>query len=120
MAQGTLQNAEVEFRDLPDFNGEFPAATLADEILTQGQGQIKGMLTVAGNPVLSTPNGAKLDEALESVDFMVSIDCFLNETTRHANIILPPVSAIERDHYDIAFHNLAVHNTAKFYKRFLP
>jgi len=117
---GYFAKRRSRVRDLPDFNGEFPAATLADEILTQGKGQIKGMLTVAGNPVLSTPNGEKLDEALESVDFMVSIDCFLNETTRHANIILPPVSAIERDHYDIAFHNLAVHNTAKFSKGFYP
>lgn len=107
-------------RGLPDFNGEFPAATMADEILTSGEGQIKAMLCVAGNPVLSTPNGAKLDKALDSVEFMVSIDCFLNETSRHANIILPPVSAIERDHYDLAFHNLAVHNTAKFSKAFYP
>jgi anaerobic selenocysteine-containing dehydrogenase len=117
---GYFAKRHSRVRKLPDFNGEFPAATLADEILTGGEGQIKGMLTVAGNPVLSTPNGSKLDTALESVEFMVSVDCYLNETTRHANIILPPVSPIERDHYDIAFHNLAVHNTAKFSEAFYP
>jgi anaerobic selenocysteine-containing dehydrogenase len=117
---GYFAKKHSRVRNLPNFNGEFPVATLADEILTPGEGQIKGMLCVAGNPVLSTPNGEKLDTALESVDFMVSVDCFLNETSRHANIILPPVSAIERDHYDLAFHNLAVHNTAKFSKGFYP
>ncbi len=117
---GYFAKRQSRVRKLPDFNGEFPVATLADEILTEGDGQIKAMLTVAGNPVLSTPNGVKLDTALESVDFMVCIDNYLNETTRHANIILPPVSAIERDHYDIAFHNLAVHNSAKFSPAFYP
>jgi anaerobic selenocysteine-containing dehydrogenase len=117
---GYFAKRHSRVRKLPDFNGEFPVATLADEILTGGDGQIKAMLTVAGNPVLSTPNGVKLDTALESIDFMVSIDNYLNETTRHANIILPPVSAIERDHYDIAFHNLAVHNSAKFSPAFYP
>lgn len=103
-------------RNLPDFNGEFPAATLAEEILEPGDGQIKAMLTVAGNPVLSTPNGKQLDKAFESLDFMVCIDYYLNETTRHANIILPPVSPLERDHYDLSFNGLAVHNTANFSK----
>lgn len=117
---GYFAKRHSRVRNLPDFNGEFPAATLADEILTPGDGQIKAMLTVAGNPVLSTPNGEKLDKALASVDFMVSVDCYLNETTRHANIILPPVSPIERDHYDLSFHNLAVHNTAKFSPAFYP
>ncbi len=117
---GYFAKRHSRVRNLPDFNGEFPVATLADEILTPGEGQIKAMLCVAGNPVLSTPNGTKLDTALESVDFMVSVDGYLNETSRHANIILPPVSAIERDHYDLAFHNLAVHNTAKFSKAFYP
>jgi anaerobic selenocysteine-containing dehydrogenase len=72
------------------------------------------MLTVAGNPVLSTPNGRQVDRALESLDFMVSIDCYLNETTRHAHIILPPTSALEHDNYDLVFHVLAIRNTAKY------
>lgn len=111
---GYFDKRRSRVRNLPDFNGEFPASTLADEILTEGDGQIKAMFTVAGNPVLSTPNGDKLDQALEGIDFMVCIDYYLNETTRHANIILPPVSPLERDHYDVSFHNLAVHNTAKY------
>jgi len=111
---GYFAKRKSRVRKLPDFNGEFPAATMADEITTKGEGQIKAMLTVAGNPVLSTPNGGQLDSALSSLEFMVSIDYYLNETTRHANIILPPVSPIERDHYDLSFHGLAVHNTANF------
>lgn len=111
---GYFDKRRSRVSQLPDFNGEFPVATLADEILTEGDGQIKAMFTVAGNPVLSTPNGAKLDAAFKQLDFMVCVDFYLNETTRHANIILPPVSPLERDHYDVSFHNLAVHNTAKF------
>lgn len=101
-------------RDLPEFDRELPAATLAEEITTPGENQIRVMFTGAGNPVLSTPNGAALDKALESLDFMVSLDPYLNETTRHADIILPPTSALEHDHYDIAFHMNAMRNTARF------
>jgi anaerobic selenocysteine-containing dehydrogenase len=72
------------------------------------------MFTGAGNPVLSTPNGRALDEALEELDFMISVDPALNETTRHADVILPPTSPLEHDHYDIAFHNLAIRNTARY------
>lgn len=101
-------------RKLPNFNGEFPVATLAEEITTVGKGQIKALVTSAGNPVLSTPNGNRLDDALGSLDYMVSIDIYLNETTRHANIILPPLSSLERSHYDIAFQALAIRNGAKY------
>lgn len=101
-------------RGLPEFNGELPSATLAEEILTEGEGQIKVLFTGAGNPVLSTPNGAQLDRALESLEFMVSVDPYLNETTRHADIILPPTSPLEHDHYDLAFHGLAVRNTTRY------
>jgi anaerobic selenocysteine-containing dehydrogenase len=101
-------------RGLPEFSGEFPVAALAEEILTEGPGQVRALVTVAGNPVLSTPNGSQLDEALATLDFQVAIDFYLNETSRHANIILPPVSPLEREHYDIAFHNLAVRNTARY------
>ena len=99
---------------LPEFAGELPAAVMAEEILTEGQGQIRALFTLAGNPVLSSPNGVQLDRALDSLDFMVSIDLYINETTQHADIILPPTSALEHDHYDIAFLRLAVHNTARF------
>jgi len=101
-------------RKLPNFNGEFPVAALAEEITTAGEGQIRALVTGAGNPVLSTPNGNQLDSALASLDYMVSIDIYLNETTRHADIILPPLTSLERSHYDIAFQALAIRNGAKF------
>lgn len=101
-------------RGLPEFDRELPAATLAEEITTPGENQIRVLFTGAGNPVLSTPNGAALDEALAQLDFMVSLDPYLNETTRHADIILPPTSPLEHDHYDIAFHMNAMRNTARF------
>jgi len=107
-------------RDLPEIGGELPVSTLADEILTSGQGQIKAMVTVAGNPVLSTPDGKRLGEALTSLDFMVAIDIYVNETTRHADVILPPTTALERDHYDMVFHTLAVRNTARFTPAVFP
>ena len=101
-------------RELPEFGGELPASVMAEEILTPGDGQIRALVTVAGNPVLSVPNGRKLDEALDQIDFMVAVDPYINETTRHANVILPPTPPLERDHYDIAFHQLAVRNTARW------
>jgi len=101
-------------RNLPNFNGEFPVATLAEEITTPGDGQIRALVTSAGNPVLSTPNGKQLDEALSGLDFMLSIDIYLNETSRHANIILPPLTTLERSQYDVAFQALAIRNGAKY------
>ena len=101
-------------RKLPDYNGEFPVAALAEEITTEGEGQVRALVTSAGNPVLSTPNGDRLDAALDELDFMVSIDIYLNETTRHANIILPPLTTLERSQYDVAFQALAIRNGAKY------
>jgi len=101
-------------RGLPEFGNELPVATLADEILTAGPGQVRALLTFAGNPVLSTPNGRQLDRALEGLEFMVSVDPYLNETTRHAHLILPPASPLERSHYDIALSGFAVRNVAKY------
>jgi anaerobic selenocysteine-containing dehydrogenase len=101
-------------RGLPEFDRELPAATMAEEITTPGDGQMRALFTGAGNPVLSTPNGRQLDQALEQLEFMVSLDPFINETTRHADIILPPTSPLEHDHYDIAFHTLAMRNTTRF------
>jgi anaerobic selenocysteine-containing dehydrogenase len=101
-------------RGLPEFAGELPAAAMREEIETPGDGQIRAMVTIAGNPVLSTPDGAGLARALDGLDFMVAVDPYLNETTRHADVILPPTSALERDQYDLAFHGLAVRNTAKY------
>jgi len=101
-------------RQLPNFNGEFPVAALAEEITTAGNGQIRALVTSAGNPILSTPNGTQLDVALSGLDFMVSIDIYLNETSRHANIILPPTTTLERSQYDVAFQALAIRNGAKY------
>jgi anaerobic selenocysteine-containing dehydrogenase len=101
-------------RGLPEFGGELPVSVLREEIETPGEGQIRAMLTLAGNPVLSTPDGPALDRAMEGLDFMAAVDIFLNETTRHADVILPPTTALERDHYDLIFHVLAVRDTARF------
>ena len=101
-------------RGLPEFGGELPVAALAEEILTPGEGQVRALLTIAGNPVLSTPNGRQLEQALTSLDFMVAIDFYVNETTRHAHIILPPTAGVEHDHYDLIFHHLAVRNTTRW------
>jgi anaerobic selenocysteine-containing dehydrogenase len=114
LGRGSLGRWKSRVRGLPEFGGELPSAALAEEILTPGEGRVRALLTLAGNPVLSTPNGARLDTALGGLDFMVSIDPYLNETTRHAHLILPPVSPLERGHYDVAFHALAVRNTAKY------
>ena len=101
-------------RGLPEFDRELPAAAMAEEITTPGEGQIRALFTGAGNPVLSTPNGRQLDEALAQLEFMVSLDPYLNETTRHADIILPPTSPLEHDHYDLGFHINAIRNTARY------
>jgi len=101
-------------RGLPETAGELPVSALREEIETPGDGQVRALLTVAGNPVLSTPDGSRLDAALRGLDFMAAVDVYVNETTRHADVILPPTTALERDHYDLVFHLLAVRNTARF------
>lgn len=111
---GYLGKRHSRVSHLPDFNGDYPVVAMADEMLVEGEGQLKGFITVAGNPVISTPNGEKLDKAFAQLDFMFSIDYYVTETSRHANIILPPVSPLERDHYDITFNGFAVHNVAKY------
>lgn len=107
----------------PEFMGELPVSCLAEEILTEsvveespnpGRPRIRAMVTSCGNPVLSTPNGRQLDEAFDALDFMVSIDIFLNETTRHADYILPPATGLETAHYDLTFHALAIRNTTRY------
>jgi anaerobic selenocysteine-containing dehydrogenase len=98
-------------RKLPEFDSDLPVSAMAEDILAGG---IKAMLTVCGNPVLSTSNGTQLDTAFDSLEYMVAVDIFINETTQHANIILPPTTGLEIAHYDVVFHNLAVRNTAKY------
>ncbi len=104
-------------RKLPEFDGELPVSVMAEEMTTAGEGQIRGLITFAGNPALATPNAKRLNEALPKLDFMVSIDIFMNETTKHADIILPPPSHLEIDHYDLIFNHFAVSNNAKFSER---
>lgn len=101
-------------RGLPEVRSELPVAALAEEILTEGEGQIKAMMLVAGNPVLSTPAGRRLDQAFRQLDFMVAIDFYINESTRHAHIILPPTGGLEHANYDLIFHAFAVRNTARY------
>ncbi|MGE0791488.1 MAG: molybdopterin-dependent oxidoreductase [Sandaracinaceae bacterium] len=114
IGKGSFDRWRSRARDLPEHGGELPVATLADEILTPGEGQVHGLLTSAGNPVLSSPNGPRLERALGQLEHMVSVDFYINETTRFANVILPPPSPLERPQYDVVFHQLAVRNTAKF------
>jgi anaerobic selenocysteine-containing dehydrogenase len=104
----------------PEAFGQLPIATLADEIETPGEGQVRAFVSVAGNPVLSGPNGRRLAEALSSLEFMVSVDPYVNETTRFANVILPPTGLLERHHYDFAFYGLSVRNVANYSPPALP
>jgi anaerobic selenocysteine-containing dehydrogenase len=101
-------------RNLPEVYGELPVACLAEEIETPGEGQVRALFTMAGNPVVSTPNAARMREALESLELMVSVDIYVNETTRHADVILPAPSALYRSHYDLALYQLAARNVANY------
>lgn len=113
-SKGSYKRWHSRVRGLPEFGGELPVACLSEEIETPGAGQIRGLLTLAGNPALSTPNGARLERALASLEFMVSIDPALNETTRFADVILPPRHGLENDHFSLVFHKLAVRDTVEY------
>ena len=101
-------------RDLPELGGELPVAGLADEILTPGDGQVRAMIVHAGNPCLSTPDAGRLDHAFQQLDFQVSIDLYVTETSRHADVILPPTSHLERGEFDVVFPYLGVRNNARY------
>ena len=101
-------------RGLPELYGELPVAALAEEIDTPGEGQVRALITVAGNPLLSTPNSGRLEGAVEGLDFMLSIDIYVNETTRHADVILPAPEPLEKAHYDLAFYQLSTRNIANY------
>ncbi|MEM7410511.1 MAG: molybdopterin-dependent oxidoreductase [Myxococcota bacterium] len=100
-------------RDLPETLGDLPSACLAEEIETPGEGQVRALITYAGNPVLSVPNGKRLDAALASLEFMVSVDLYRNETTRHADLLLPPAGSLAEEHYDLIFAPVAIRNFAR-------
>ena len=110
---GTRGRWHSRVRGLPEFAGELPVACLIEEIAIPGDGQVRALLTCAGNPVLSTPDGRALDDALQGLDFMVAIDIYINETTRHADLILPPASPLTQDHYDSIFNAFAVRRVAR-------
>lgn len=114
MGPGHFAAWRSRVRGAPEFGGELPVSVMAEEMLTPGQGQLRALVTSCGNPVLSTPNGRQLDTALQGLDFMASIDFYVNETTRHAHVILPPTCGVEHDHYDLVFLHLAVRNIARY------
>jgi anaerobic selenocysteine-containing dehydrogenase len=101
-------------RKFPEALGEYPASVMAEEIATPGEGQIKALITAGGNPVLSTPNTLALEESMKSLEFMVSVDIYLNETTRYADVILPSPSQLERSHFDLVFTGFSVRNVANY------
>ena len=107
-------------RGLDEIFGELPVACLAEEIETPGEGQVRALITLAGNPVVSTPNAARLDAALASLDFHVSVDIYVTETSRHADVILPAPSPLERAHYDVVLYGFAVRNVANYSPPALP
>jgi len=106
-------------RGLPEFGGELPVSVLAEE-MEGSSAAIRGIITMAGNPVSSTPAGARLSQRLAELEAVVAIDPYINETTRHAHVILPPTGPLERDHYDLIFHMLAVRNTARWSSALFP
>jgi anaerobic selenocysteine-containing dehydrogenase len=104
----------------PEVMGEFPMSCLAEEIETLGAGQVKAFISVASNPALSSPNGARLSAALDTLEFMVSVDVYINETSRHADVILPGTLPLEDMHYDVAFAQLSHRNHARYSKPVFP
>jgi anaerobic selenocysteine-containing dehydrogenase len=109
-----LDGKPSRVRGAPYVNGELPAACLAEEMDTPGEGQVRALITMAGNPALSAPNGDRLAAALAELDALICLDSYLNETTRHAHVILPPPSPLERSHYDLGLYQLSVRNIAHY------
>jgi anaerobic selenocysteine-containing dehydrogenase len=116
----TLHRRRSRVRGLGETLGELPVACLAEEIDTPGEGQVRVLVTVAGNPVVSTPNSARLDAALATLELYVAVDPYINETTRHADVILPPPTALQKGHYDLALLQLALRNVANYSPPVLP
>jgi anaerobic selenocysteine-containing dehydrogenase len=115
-----LHRRRSRVRGAPETLGELPVACLAEEIDTPGEGQVRALVTVAGNPVVSTPNAGRLDAALAGLDFYVAVDPYVNETTRHADVILPPPTALQKSHYDLALLQLALRNVTNYSPPVLP
>lgn len=107
-------------RGAPEVLGQVPISCLAEEIATPGDGQLKGLITIAGNPVISAPDAGRLDEALPLLECMISLDNFLNETTRHAHVILPGLSALEQPHYDEMIWSWAARSAGNYSPAVFP
>jgi anaerobic selenocysteine-containing dehydrogenase len=118
--RGSYDRWRSRARRLPEFGGDPPVATLADEIELDGRGRVRALVTLAGNPVLSAPNGRRLDRALATLEHVISVDSYLNETTRHAHVLLPPASPLSRGHYDLALYAFSVRNVAKYSAPVVP
>ncbi|MBI2565598.1 MAG: molybdopterin-dependent oxidoreductase [Candidatus Schekmanbacteria bacterium] len=118
--RGTFDRWRSRVSDLPEFGGELPVSALAEEIETPGNGRIRALITIAGNPVLSAPNGARLERVLPSLELMISMDPYINETTRHAHLVLPPVSPLERDDFGLVLSSVAVRNVVKYAPAVFP
>jgi anaerobic selenocysteine-containing dehydrogenase len=120
LGRGAIGRRRSRVSGYPDVFGEFPAASLSEEIEIPGEGQIRALFVVAGNPVLSTPNGTRLDRALAGIELLVSIDMYRTATSRRAHYILPPVGPLQRDHYGFFLMPLAVRNIAKYSSPLFP
>src|SRR5260370_14370316 len=107
-------------RGAPEVLGQVPVSCLAEEIATRGAGQIRGLITIAGNPVISAPDAGRLDTALTDLDCLISVDNYLNETTRHAHVILPGLSALEQPHYDELLWSWAARSAGNFSPAIFP
>jgi len=115
-----IGRAHSRVRGLPETYREFPAACLAEEIDTPGEGQVRALFTLGGNPALSIPNSGRLQAALGTLELLVSVDIYVNETSRHAHVIFPAPSALTRGHYDLGFYQLAIRNVANYSPAVLP
>ena len=116
----TLGRWHSRVRGLPETLGELPVAALAEEMEVPGEGQVRALITLAGNPARSTPNSARIERALDGLDLYVAVDIYVNETTRHADVVLPAPSPLQRSHYDLALYQLAVRNVANYSPPVLP
>ena len=110
----TFDRWRSRVRGLPEAMGELPAVCFAEEILTPGPGRTRALITLAGNPARSLPNSAAIEDALGALEFMVSVDCYLNETTRHADVILPPPPVTTRGHHDVTLAHFQIRNVARY------
>jgi len=112
--KGSIGPKKTKVRGIPSFGGEFPSATMAEEMLAGGEGGIRSLVCLAGNPALSSPNSLMMEQALQQLDFMVAMDWYITETSRHADIILPPSHMPEHDHFPVLANFVGIRQVAKY------